>query len=419
MSTSAVMANYNPVEALGVALPEYKFKFPDGEVITMYYDDSLHQYTRYGLEGVVILPSSTTAIHIIDKSAALTQWAANMTVDYIRQKMATEVADYFNHLGSYEKTFTPENVESWLNDARFNFKEYTKAAADTGTLAHDWLEEYIKADKKKDNERLMYLMTNLPDDERAKNGITAALDWMSGHNVKWIHTERKIFSREYDFAGTMDGLAYIDSCGEPECTCCGTVDLSTGQRIALEFVGVLALIDWKTSNRLYPEYWYQTASYEGAYEEETGEDVRLRIICRLGKDDGQFECQRRDHETFEQDYTTFLHALALYRDIEWQKENESARKSAIKFAVKAAKTAAKDTEKEVKRIAKEAAKAAKVAEREAVKANKPRRGKTAAAVMEAIAVNEVLTPTLRAHLIFATIPTWNGSEWVSNHMEEA
>ena len=45
-------------------------------------------------------------------------------------------------------------------------------------------------------------------DDRAKSCVKAALTWMRSHNVKWLKTEEKIYSKEYDYAGTfMDGLA--------------------------------------------------------------------------------------------------------------------------------------------------------------------------------------------------------------------
>lgn len=419
MSTSAIMANYNLAEAMGgKVLPEYKFY---NDEVTLFYDDDIHEYTRYGEQGIVIIPGVTTVIHIIDKSAALTQWAANMTVEYIRQKMAEKYTTL-----DAAGTFTVMDIEGWLNDARFNFREYTKAAADIGSMAHDWLERYLRAEIKKDSEKLIELMGNLPEHEGAKNGITAALEWMAKHNVRFISTERKIYSRKYDYAGTMDGLALVDSCGDAECSCCSVVDVTTGERTALDFKDVLAVIDWKTSNRLYPEYWFQTAAYQWQHFEEFGEMPDMRFICRLGKDDAKFECQRRDCETFQQDFDTFLACLALYNNIEKGKAMEKAAKDEEKAAVKAAKLRAKDAEKEAARIAKEAVKAAKEAEkqriaaekaaakeqkqreREAAKAAKKPRKKAEVETVEPIVLPEV----------DAAVHAWNGTEWVSKGVSE-
>src|SRR6185503_16033645 len=118
-------------------------------------------------------------------SGALTQWAANMTVEYIRHNL------------DLAKVYTVEELEQLLNQARFNFRDYKEEAGEIGHQAHAWIEQYIRADKRNDHAKLQLLLSALPQDERAKNGVTAALDWMQKHKVKWLFTERKIYSRTY------------------------------------------------------------------------------------------------------------------------------------------------------------------------------------------------------------------------------
>src|SRR5262249_19750690 len=120
------------------------------------------------------------------------------------------------------------------------------------------------------------LLGNFPVDERAANCCAAAVEWMSQHNVRWLKTERKCFSRKYGYAGTMDGLAVVDSCKDR--LCCPH-----------DFTDRLTLVDWKTSNALYVEYLLQTAAYQQAYQEETGETIADRWVIRLGKDDAEFD----------------------------------------------------------------------------------------------------------------------------------
>ena len=130
-----------------------------------------------------------------------------------------------------------------------------------------------------DNERrLTEVFSTLPEDPRAVNGVSAAISWMVEHNVRWIKTEFRALSLKHKCCGTADGLAYVDSCNDPEC--CPNA-----------FTARLSLIDWKTSNYLYTTYLWQTAFYVAAHEEEFPEigQIEDRWILRLDKDDASFD----------------------------------------------------------------------------------------------------------------------------------
>ena len=335
-----------------------EYKFYNGEV-SVFYDDAEHTYTRFDKEGLpVIIPGVTSAVHIIDKSGPLTQWASNMCANYIRDMIA-------EHKVSMQATFGGDgpvlvdidDVLSWLDPARFNFNEYKNKAADTGKVAHDWVEQYIKARIREDWGMAFHYWHNRPEDERSANGVTAAFEWMSGHNVEWIFTERKIYSRVFDYAGTLDGYARISSCGNPEC--CGRVNPETGEREAVHFENVLAVIDWKTSNNLYEEYEYQTAAYDHAIREELGMVAEYRVVIRLGKEDAQFEARLLFQDTYERDFKIFLQCLALYTSVDGRKRHDRAVRDQVKSVLKAKKQAAIEAEKQRKREEKEALKAAK------------------------------------------------------------
>jgi hypothetical protein len=107
-----------------------------------------------------------------------------------------------------------------------------------------------------------------------------------------------VYSRKYNYAGTCDGLALVDSCDNP--LCCPRL-----------FLDELSLIDWKTSNDLRLEYLFQTAAYQNAIMEDTGEDIKGRWLLRLGKEEGDFHSW---HETnFQQDFQCYLACLDLQR----------------------------------------------------------------------------------------------------------
>ncbi len=70
------------------------------------------------------------------------------------------------------------------------------------------------------------------------------MDWVNLTDIKWVASERFIYSNLYNYVGICDAIAEID--------------------------GKTVLIDFKTSNRIRKlEYGMQTSAYAKAYEEET------------------------------------------------------------------------------------------------------------------------------------------------------
>jgi hypothetical protein len=324
---------------------------PEGEV-TLWYDDSAHVYYRFDADGTRIdIPGVTSVLQIIDKSKPLMFWAARLAVDTVRAGMT----DGTGRL----KMLATEEFNALLEDARTKHTQRLEEAGDVGHIVHAYLEDMIK-DAIASNNGIMRPLRNVTiTDERVKNSLAAALDWTMRHKVRFICTERKIYSREWDVAGTGDAWAYVSSCDDP--TCCPNA-----------YVDHLTLLDWKTSNRMHGTYPTQTAIYLAAYVEETGEPVTDRWVLRLDKETGKLDTLYCPPETFEDDLNCFLAALSLYRLV---KKTESARtqqrgevrkiRSAIK---KEAKAELKLKEKEAKAVARAEAKATKVAKMEAQKA---------------------------------------------------
>lgn len=54
----------------------------------------------------------------------------------------------------------------------------------------------------------------------------------------------------------------------------------------------LVVMDWKTSNKLYPEYALQIAAYAKAYEELFGQKIDEGLIVKFPKDGSRFEAKR-------------------------------------------------------------------------------------------------------------------------------
>lgn len=150
-------------------------------------------------------------------------------------------------------------------------------AADIGTAAHNMVERHINGalpdhaieDTVKD--------LNLGDElaSKAKNAFGTYLKWTEQSNVKIIskYQELQLVCPTLKYGGTPDALGKIGN----------------------DFV----LLDWKTSNSVYPDYLMQLAAYKHLVENgirmDTGQPLDLKItggfyLCRFSKDFPDFGC---------------------------------------------------------------------------------------------------------------------------------
>ena len=225
-------------------------------------------------------------------------------------------------------------------------------------------------------------------DERATQAVKSALAWMRAHNVKWLQTEDKIYSKQYEYAGTMDGLAYVDSCTDP--ACCRE-----------HYTHRLCLIDWKTSNALKLEYCLQTAAYQQALQEEKNTPIESRWVLRLGKSEeeaGKFEPWFLSNDDFKTDLEAFLACLTLTRLVDSVEERMKSQKGTIRAVKKeqreTAKAITKEKEKMQKALDKAAAKAAREEEKKRIKEEaKVKREELKAAKKAGIKPSPLKSPT--------------------------
>lgn len=98
-------------------------------------------------------------------------------------------------------------------------------------------------------------------DEPLHPYVSAALQAVADLGGETLASERRILSKLYGYAGTLDWLGKVN--------------------------GRLTLWDWKTGP-LVPAYGLQIAAYAEAYAEETGERVERRYGIRLNAD-GTYE----------------------------------------------------------------------------------------------------------------------------------
>jgi hypothetical protein len=243
-----------------------------------------HKYTVTD-KGKTFKPPSVTGITgVIDKSGPISGWAVNVTLDAIKHAIHPNIA------------YPPETLEKIWVAAKKQHYFQKKEAADIGTNAHKWLQLYFAGKN-----------PELPKPELPyRAAVDAGLKWATQHNVRFLDSERPIYSRKYKFSGRMDGLAIVDD--------------------------YLTLVDFKTGNGIYDEAWLQTAAYDFAYEEEMNTInanekgtfiIPQRLVIRLGKLDGHFYSQIQNRDTLKKDWKGFLGAKQLYtRLAEMKKEGK-------------------------------------------------------------------------------------------------
>ena len=206
------------------------------------YKDSNHTYTSKS--NGKLWPGVTSIIGNIDKPY-LRFWAV---------KLGMETVDELWEAG---KAYLEEEKQQILGIGKTAHTKKAREAADSGTIAHNWIDEYIAA--KISGEPRYQAPIQSPEAEKA---VEAFLEWEESHNIQWLAGDTVVGSAIHEFGGKLDGLAMID--------------------------GKSTLIDFKTSNQISPEYFLQTAAYQLALE-EMGYKCEQRLILRIPKTGKQFE----------------------------------------------------------------------------------------------------------------------------------
>ena len=242
-----------------------KFELYDGEV-TLAFDERKHVYTVAGKPVVGV----TTVTGVINKN--LTWWASRMAVDHIKSKLTPGQA--------YDEI----EIEEMLEDAYRAHSRSSMKAASIGTMVHSWIENWIAGAE-----------PDMPVNKKAVNAIEQFLKWVGEHDVKFLASEQRVYSRKHRFAGTFDFTAEID--------------------------GKVYLGDIKTSSGIYPEYFVQTGGYDLALLEEKNQKFHGHIIINTPKEgDFKFKILERP-ATLRQ---AFLGALNLYNGLDRIKKEMKA-----------------------------------------------------------------------------------------------
>lgn len=173
----------------------------------------------------------------------------------------------------------------WANNAGLEGKTLDQAripAATAGTMAHSLVEAHL-------NKRELPALEG--DSEiigKARRAFDAYLTWSAMTKLEVRHTEVSLASEKHKFGGTLDAI--------------GIVNGSNG----------LALIDWKTSNSIYPDYLYQLAAYKLLWEENYPDHPITggAHLCRFAKEDGDYA--HHHFPSIDDEAGTFLVMRDLY-----------------------------------------------------------------------------------------------------------
>lgn len=246
-----------------------------------HFNEEAHLYVLDGkpLTGV------TTILGVIAKPA-LIQWSADEAVKHLgwynEKYLTEEEKSACKVLAKAQfdliKLMNEETFYSFLSEARVKHAKRKTDAGAIGTDVHAEIERLVKnaieGDGKIKNENLNPMVNNF-------------CKWAMENNIKFIESEKRLFSKEHWYAGTCDLVFEKDG---------------------KKYVG-----DIKTSSGIYGrEFFFQMAGYQIALEEGGHNDFFGSTIIRCGKD-GSFEV--KDSFDLESDKAGFLAALKLYREI--------------------------------------------------------------------------------------------------------
>ena len=242
-------------------------KLYNGEII-LKFNESKHLYTVND----EVVDGVTSALGIVAKPA-LVYWSANKAGEYIEK---------FLPVGKPIDEIEKKQLVEGCKKAHRTLKDN---AADLGTMLHALIEDFAKGKTVPE-----------PVNPILNKSFNQFKDWVKANNVRFIDSERKIYSKRFNYAGTLDLLA--DN-------------------------GTKMLIDIKTSSGIWDEYYLQVAAYIQAINEEMDLGLRKGVIIRCGKD-GVFEVKETDE--FEENLQGFLGALRLYRRLKQLKYKEGVCK---------------------------------------------------------------------------------------------
>ena len=259
------------------------------------------------------LPSVTTILSVIGKPA-LISWAASVEREMVLEASAALYIDAPEHPKLKRETWLATLLDRLGKDRAS--KKLMEKAGDIGSQVHHYIEWIMRSTLGQETGPEPVLLP------AAKTAFLAWDEWRSEVKLTPVAIEQTVWSNEYGYAGTMDLAALID--GPLTAT-----DYFTGESKTIECNQALAVMDWKSGKRIYPEAFLQNAAYRHAYREMGHGDPKLGLIVRLPKTDKDPSFEAMWCPPEEEAMENFLHAKKLW---EWQQKHDKWLQEAIKKA---------------------------------------------------------------------------------------
>ena len=211
--------------------------------IVLYYDEPTHTY-KVGGKKVPSVTGITSRGLIKD---GLTNWKVQFPLGQAKREINQMLNDniQLDRL-SLEKIFA---------EAEGATNKIMKEAGRIGTVVHGLVEDYLKGKE-----------IPTQNDKRVVNCWNLFLKWWENQEYEPIEIEKKLYSKKYNYAGTLD-------------------------LVVKDKEGNLVLIDIKTSNQISFDYYLQLNAYWFAYEEETKQKISKALVVRLPKSDKKIDVQ--------------------------------------------------------------------------------------------------------------------------------
>ena len=225
-------------------MANYTIEYWDGDDIDLEYNDEKHTY----MVGDRKVPSVTRVIDAVFPKY-LTEWAASCGADYWKE----------NYQKGWDIAGDSIQDNDMYNGILNAHKQISKKAQNIGIEVHKWIELFIT----------VKILSNGKGEtiadytDEVKVPMQNFHKWVESRDIEWIACEKKVYSRNWEYAGTIDALAKIN--------------------------GKLCVIDFKTSAKIYKEYYLQVAAYCNAIGEMMGELPKLGVIVRVDKEEDKFE----------------------------------------------------------------------------------------------------------------------------------
>lgn len=177
----------------------------------------------------------------------------------------------------------------WLADKGWDESQALKqAAGDKGSKVHKAIEMLIAGDELRNDTKMKNPSTEQEEEFSVEEweAICSFKAWADENKPKFLMQEMTVISKEHGYAGTVDCVAQI------------------GDQVYI--------IDWKTSQYIWPEYEIQISAYKQALKEmgkktENAKLAVLQIGYRKNKKNFKFT-------EIEDKFPLFLHAKGIWEN---------------------------------------------------------------------------------------------------------